>query len=552
MMTRTPLIVLVILCAATLADGAAAAPAPATKPAYATTKPTKKQAKRDAKELFEEGLIPRLRIQIANDEMNRLRQDQRRYVKCNVHEVIPGRPGERVYKDVGIHLKGGPGSFRPIEDRPALTLSFNRFDGNLRFHGLDQISLNNSVQDGTYMMENIAGIINREVGIPAARSTNARVWLNGRDLGFYVLKEGFDDSFLEHNFKEDEGVIFEGSFTELHANMALKNAKKIKDHKPLRAKMAELERGMNIPDPVKRREAIEKVLDVDEFITFIAMEGLMAHWDGYSANRNNYRVYLNPKTQKFTFIAHGLDQVFQNANYPVIIQNGTLARVLTETPEDRAKYMARLEELRKKVLDPEYVNPMVDRIAANILPTMKEMGTNHARQHEGNAQAVKARLTDRGRQIDRVLNARPLRFDDKGVALLGGKGVPWDGKLLQGDAKFERVTESGKSRLKIACNGPAVASWRTTVLLAGGKYAFEGQVKATNVNAPALPENAAVGLRISGGKRLTKLTGTTDLKPMSFEFEVPGPSAEVVLVCEMAANAGEAVFDLDSLKLRKK
>jgi hypothetical protein len=278
----------------------------------------------------------------------------------------------------------------------------------------------------------------------------------------------------------------------------------------------------------------------------------MSHWDGYSANRNNYRVYLDPKTEKFTFIAHGLDQVFQRHDYPLIVNNGNLARVLTESAEDRGKYLERLTELRKKVLDPEKVVPMVDRISANILPVMQEMGPQYVQQHKGNTEGVKARLIERGKWIDRSFNLKPMKFDDKGIARVGGDGVVWEGKLLQGDAKFEKVTESGKSRLRISCAGPAVASWRTPVMLAGGTYVFEGQVKATNVKDLNVEVNSAVGLRISGGKRTERLTGTTELKAMSFEFEIAGPVQEVVLVCELAATSGEAVFDLESLRLRKK
>jgi hypothetical protein len=66
---------------------------------------------------------------------------------------------------------------------------------------LDKIHLNNSVQDRSYLTEILCGDLFLAAGVPAARGTHARVFLNGRDLGLYGLKEGFDQSFLRRHFR---------------------------------------------------------------------------------------------------------------------------------------------------------------------------------------------------------------------------------------------------------------------------------------------------------------------------------------------------------------
>src|SRR6185503_11283612 len=67
------------------------------------------------------GTIPSLRIHISDSEFAKLVQDVRQYVKATVTE------GENVYTDVGIHAKGGFGSFRPLDRNPSLTLNFDKF-----------------------------------------------------------------------------------------------------------------------------------------------------------------------------------------------------------------------------------------------------------------------------------------------------------------------------------------------------------------------------------------------------------------------------------------
>src|SRR5207245_4926516 len=108
--------------------------------------------------------------------------------------------------------KGSAGSRRDLNDRPALTLNFDHFQEGQRFHGLDKVHLNNSVQDPSYLTELLCGDLFRAADVPAARTTHARVELNGRDLGLYVLKEGFNKTFLRRYFKNVKGTLFYGGF----------------------------------------------------------------------------------------------------------------------------------------------------------------------------------------------------------------------------------------------------------------------------------------------------------------------------------------------------
>ncbi len=157
-------------------------------------------------DFFESGRVPQIRIEIVKTNMESLRRDARKYVPATV------RDGETVYTNVAIHLKGAAGSFRSVDDRPALTLNFDKFIPGQNFEGLDKLHLNNSVQDPSYMTELICGELFLAAGVPAARASHARVELNGRDLGLYVVKEGFDKKFLKRHFKDVNGNLYDGGF----------------------------------------------------------------------------------------------------------------------------------------------------------------------------------------------------------------------------------------------------------------------------------------------------------------------------------------------------
>jgi hypothetical protein len=84
------------------------------------------------------------RIEITLDQaaVARLRNNPRDPVKAGV--VVDGFR----FAAVGMSLKG-TGSFRPIDDKPSITLAFDAYTSSNRLDGLSRIHLNNSIEDGS-------------------------------------------------------------------------------------------------------------------------------------------------------------------------------------------------------------------------------------------------------------------------------------------------------------------------------------------------------------------------------------------------------------------
>src|SRR4051794_632893 len=157
-------------------------------------------------EIFTNGIISKIYVEINATNLALLRKSSHSYVKAKVKE------GTNVWDEVGVHLKGSAGSVRSVDENPALTLNFDKYVDRQKFHGLDKIHLNNSVQDPSYITELLCGEMFRASGVPAARTTHARVYLNNKELGFYVLKEGFDKTFLRRYYKNVKGNLYDGGF----------------------------------------------------------------------------------------------------------------------------------------------------------------------------------------------------------------------------------------------------------------------------------------------------------------------------------------------------
>src|ERR1051325_7077774 len=197
------------------------------------------KAARAGDELFTNVIVPRLRLEIPPEGMAVLQSyEWNRYLngqdRTNVLSTV--REGNKVYTNVAVHLKGGLGSFRPVDDKPALTLTFDKYAEGQRFHGLQKIYLNNSVQDPSYLSEKICREMFLAAGIPSPRAGHARVQLNGRDLGLYVLVEGWNKQFLKRHFKDVRGNLFDGGYgNEITNHIELNSGDFPDDWSPLQA-----------------------------------------------------------------------------------------------------------------------------------------------------------------------------------------------------------------------------------------------------------------------------------------------------------------------------
>src|SRR5690606_34266411 len=69
-------------------------------------------------------------------------------------------------------------------------------------------------------------------------------------------------------------------------------------------------------DPATFLQDVGALVDMDEWLTFTAVEGVVNEWDAYSFTLwypHNFRVYADPATGRFSFIPWGNDMAMQPA-----------------------------------------------------------------------------------------------------------------------------------------------------------------------------------------------------------------------------------------------
>jgi spore coat protein CotH len=497
--------------------------------------------------------VLRLRILIPNSGMNALRNhsgwgngQERPKVKAIVRE------GATVYTNVEVHLKGSAGSFRSVDDNPCLTLNFDKLAPGQSFHGYHKISLNNSVQDRSYLTEKICRELFESAGVPAPHAGFATLELNGRDLGLRVMVEGYGKHFLKRYFENTSGNLYDGGFCEdITSNLAVNSGDDPTDHSGLRALIAAI--GPQ-PDPDQRFARLEQTLDMDRFISFVAMDVMTCDWDGYAMNHNNWRLFHDKGANRMVFFPHGMDQMFgverttpQCSILPPM--HGKVAHAVMATQEGRHRYLERISQLYTNVWHVDALLKRVDQLNAVLRPAIAASeGSSAARYHDREVEALKERISERDSSLRQQLANLSNKSNAGGNEPVGLSG--WVRRTQLGAADFrQEKTPDGREALYLAAKGNTICSWRTMTPLDEGAYRFEGKIKTKDVvPTPGEPTGGA-GLRVANEGVTVELTGTQDWHSFAYPFRILDGGSQKQVICELRASQGEAWFDISSLRV---
>jgi len=460
--------------------------------------------------------------------------------------------GQLIYTNVALHLKGAAGSYRSIDDRPAFTLNFAKHAKGQKFHGLQKLSLNNSVQDPSFLNEKISRELFLAAGVPVPRADYAVVTLNGRNLGLYVLVEGWNKQFVRRHFPDDSGNLYDGGFCqEITDGLEVNSGDQPSQHQGLQ----QLIRAAETAAEQRSLAPLAPALDLDRFYTLAAMEILLCHWDGYAMNRNNYRVFHDRSTGRMVFMPHGLDQMFgwggrAGIDMPLLPpMQGMVALAALGTREGRARYWQRVGELRTNHFNIASITNRLREISRRLAPVLAEFGPVDPREHRDIVDYLSQNIAGRAASIDHQLSAPTLEpeFGADGTAKIAG----WKPRNGREGPHLRLATDEGGQKLLYIFAGPgggATASWRARTYLPPGRYAFEGRARTKGVSRK---NDGGAALRVSGSAARQTLKGDADWTSISFPFEIHDAEQPIELICELRGGAGEAWFDTSTLQLRR-
>lgn len=229
-----------------------------------------------------------------------------------------------VYKNVGIRGKGNTSLSNVSSmdsERYSFKVEFDQYDDTKSYYGLDKLSLNNIIQDNTYMKDYLTYQMMNSFGVDAPLCSYVYITVNGEDWGLYLAVEGVEDSFLQRNYGNDYGELYKPDSMNFGGGRG--NGKEFKmddvdggmsmgtsdvklqyiDDEPSSysnifggaktdISSADETRLINSLKVLSSGENIESVVDIDEVMRYFVVHNFVCNGDSYTGSMiHNYYLY---------------------------------------------------------------------------------------------------------------------------------------------------------------------------------------------------------------------------------------------------------------------
>jgi spore coat protein CotH len=414
-----------------------------------------------------------VQITVTEKDWDKIRHQSRNFVSA-LHESRKVKPIDGPYEyvnadvtidgvkfeKVGLRKKGFIGS--QSSSRPSLKIKLNHTDKEQAIGGLTKLTMNNNKQDGSIVSQYMGYAVFNQAGSPAPRCAFAKVTVNGKNIGIYSHVESMRKPLLARGFGNDAGTLYEGTVVDFYEDWVGSLEHKRGDDKLGREKIRQLIQLLESEEASE--EAIGRLVDLDSFYRFWAIEGLLGFWDGYSGNANNFFIYLNPKTDRFHFMPWGADALFRkrsmlNFNFraPVSVKTkGRVAYRLYQLPESRERYRKTLHGLLKEHWVEDKLLAECDRIEALIKPHLNREQYRFTQSLDGTRDFIEAR---RGDLMKETRDSMPAwRKEPKAppvIAAIGKIKARFSATWME-DSPRER-TNIGKVEISLTMDGREVA-----------------------------------------------------------------------------------------------
>lgn len=242
-------------------------------------------------DLYAQDLVPSFELTITPQELAGMQSD------CQ-DGIQNYRPVEFTYgAETVAAMARLKGNWTWSCDKYQFVISFNEIDPDARFHGLRKIVLDAPWYDHTMLHERLAFPLFESLGLPYSCVNNARLVLNGEYYGLYANLERIDREYLERNFEEPDGNLYQGG-TDLVTN----------EDMPDTSHLDALHAASTI-------EELDALIDLDQAVAEWAAEAMLPAMDNYWAGVEiNYYLYDHP-SRGFVYLPYDLDISFGDSAY---------------------------------------------------------------------------------------------------------------------------------------------------------------------------------------------------------------------------------------------
>ena len=215
-------------------------------------------------------------------------------------------------KSYGPYTVGAWGSWRDVTQKAAFKIKMDAFVPDQTLFGVSKITLNNMVQDPSYIHETLTYRLYRSLGVPTPRTGYANVTLNGRDYGLHLNIETMNKQLLAR-WGITSSHLYKGAvpyFPDFYAG----NESQFAIESGSDTDTSDLTSFIKVQSYGGSAwwTAMGKIADMKQMTMGWAIELYAGHWDGYVMNKNNY--FLNfDRYGRVTLLPWGTDQTWNGS-----------------------------------------------------------------------------------------------------------------------------------------------------------------------------------------------------------------------------------------------
>lgn len=273
---------------------------------------------------------------------------------------------------VGIRSRG-EGS--RSEQKPGLKVDFNKYVPGQEYYGYKSLVIDNLTQDASMLRERLSFLVFEAMGIASPRNAHARLSVNGEYWGLIALVEPVSKPFLKSRLGEESGNLFDYEWREYYAFAWHGGNPEDYVPEPFQPETNESKpdvatgllafiQTMNEAPSAGFVTTMGSWLDIDRFLSHVAIENAIAEGDGIVGDQglNNFYLYEYGQKNRFVFIPWDKDNTFRSGSWPLYrnLDKNVLTARLTADPAKRAVYADAVVRTTTSFLNPRWLTPQLE------------------------------------------------------------------------------------------------------------------------------------------------------------------------------------------------
>jgi hypothetical protein len=276
-----------------------------------TEKTHSKSADPDYKLLFPDDKVLRLDIKMTSADYQKIRSDLQNITLNSTRDPIyvPATVNfeGKTWWNVGFRYKGNS-SLVNLKNKNKLPfrLNFDKYEDqnpevkNQHFYGFSCMTFGNCWNDNSFIKEKLTGEIFREGGVPAAKSSFCRVFIDtgsgSKYWGLYTMTEDVSDAMLKDQFGDNSGNCYKPEGTGADWSSPFRQEAFVKKNNKEAADWSDVKGAHSAlfaakTDAAAWRTNLEKNFNSRSFLRWLAVNTAVVNWDCYGQMAHNYYLY---------------------------------------------------------------------------------------------------------------------------------------------------------------------------------------------------------------------------------------------------------------------